>query len=123
MVGLLRAVRRSKSRGKRLIGCLFRVVQELDGPPQKRYLDFLDILLTAKDDSGTGLTPLEIRSEVDTFLFEGGPFFLSPSLLGQWVHGAALKVAGTLPSKEDPSILEWIYKILAHPKITTLKHK
>ena len=47
------------------------IFQEVDGPPQKRYLDFLDILLTAKDDTGMGLTPLEIRSEVDTFLFEG----------------------------------------------------
>ena len=34
-------------------------------------LDFLDILLTAKDDTGRGLTDLEIRSEVDTLLFAG----------------------------------------------------
>ncbi|XP_053397495.1 leukotriene-B4 omega-hydroxylase 3-like [Mercenaria mercenaria] len=37
----------------------------------RRYLDFLDILLTARDGTGRGLTKLEIRNEVDTFLFEG----------------------------------------------------
>ena len=37
----------------------------------RRYLDFLDILLTAKDDAGKGLTDQEIQDEVDTFLFEG----------------------------------------------------
>ena len=47
------------------------VCQEKDGPSKKRYLDFLDILLTARDETGQGLTPLEIRNEVDTFLFEG----------------------------------------------------
>ena len=36
-----------------------------------RYLDFLDILLTARDDDGCGLSDQEIQDEVDTFLFEG----------------------------------------------------
>lgn len=37
----------------------------------RRYLDFLDILLTAKDSDGTGLSHQDIQAEVDTFLFEG----------------------------------------------------
>ncbi|XP_061196670.1 cytochrome P450 4F3-like [Saccostrea echinata] len=37
----------------------------------KRYLDFLDILLTARDEDGNCMSKGDIRSEVDTFLFEG----------------------------------------------------
>ena len=37
----------------------------------KRKLDFVDILITAKDEENKGLTDQEIRAEVDTFLFEG----------------------------------------------------
>ena len=36
---------------------------------EKRHLDFLDILLAAKDDNDIGLSDQEIRSEVDTFIF------------------------------------------------------
>ncbi|KAL4233196.1 hypothetical protein ACF0H5_007880 [Mactra antiquata] len=44
-------------------------VQVTEG--KKRRLDFLDILLTAKDSEGHGLSPQEIQDEVDTFTFEG----------------------------------------------------
>ncbi|CAD5116679.1 DgyrCDS5545 [Dimorphilus gyrociliatus] len=40
-------------------------------PSTRKYKDLLDILLLARDDSGTGLTDKEIRAEVDTFLFAG----------------------------------------------------
>ena len=40
-------------------------------PVKKRAMDFLDILIKARDDDGKGLTFSEIRDEVDTFMFEG----------------------------------------------------
>ena len=43
----------------------------LEKVSKSRKLDFLDILLTAVDDDGVGLSDLEIRDEVDTFMFEG----------------------------------------------------
>ena len=38
---------------------------------EKRNLDFIDILIQAKDSDGNSLTDQEIRDEVDTFMFEG----------------------------------------------------
>jgi cytochrome P450 len=42
--------------------------EEVEG---KRRLDFLDMLLTVRDENGEPLSELAIRNEVDTFLFEG----------------------------------------------------
>ncbi|KAL3862090.1 hypothetical protein ACJMK2_008084 [Sinanodonta woodiana] len=48
-----------------------RAILEKKGVSGGKYLDFLDILLTARDEDMVGLTQEEIRNEVDTFLFEG----------------------------------------------------
>ena len=39
--------------------------------PEKKYVDFIDMLLDCRDDDGKGLDDKEIQDEVDTFMFEG----------------------------------------------------
>ena len=45
--------------------------EEKDTSRVGKFKDFLDILLLAKDEHDVGMTDMEIRQEVDTFLFEG----------------------------------------------------
>ncbi|EDV20731.1 uncharacterized protein TRIADDRAFT_31445 [Trichoplax adhaerens] len=48
--------------------------KELENQEQnnrKEHYDFLDVLLTGRDEDGNGLTVQEIRDEVDTFMFAG----------------------------------------------------
>ena len=44
---------------------------EMHNGKRRKILDFLDILLMARDEEGQGMSDLEIRNEVDTFMFEG----------------------------------------------------
>lgn len=36
-----------------------------------RHMDFIDVLLSAKDEDGKGMTTMEIRNQVDSFMFAG----------------------------------------------------
>ncbi|KAK3084162.1 hypothetical protein FSP39_009268 [Pinctada imbricata] len=54
-----------------IIAARRKSLTEDQGQLQKCHLDFLDILITAKDQDGLGLSDEDIRAEVDTFLFAG----------------------------------------------------
>lgn len=48
------------------------ILQEKDlNQLQKSKLNFFDILIIVRDENGEGLSDLDIRVEVDIFLFEG----------------------------------------------------
>ena len=61
--------------------CLCVSQEEGERKRDKKRVDFLDILLTARDEMGRGLTDTEIRDEVATFTFAGNGFTLSLSLV------------------------------------------
>ncbi len=63
--------KRKKSLGIEGFGGKKDVEAILEKAKDRKYLDFLDILLTAQDEEGKGLTDREIRDEADTFMFEG----------------------------------------------------
>ncbi|XP_072014967.1 cytochrome P450 4A24-like [Amphiura filiformis] len=56
-----------KERRKELV----RLTKEGNVGCRRKYLDFLDVLLEAKDEDGQGLNDSEIREEVNTFMFAG----------------------------------------------------
>uniref|UniRef100_A0A8C3FSB3 Cytochrome P450 n=1 Tax=Chrysemys picta bellii TaxID=8478 RepID=A0A8C3FSB3_CHRPI len=45
--------------------------RQLEKIQRRRHLDFLDILLSAKDENGAGLSDEDLRAEVSTFMFAG----------------------------------------------------
>jgi len=48
-----------------------RMAQQKDTTSETKYKDFLEILLSSKDENGKSITFEELRAEVDTFMFEG----------------------------------------------------
>ncbi|XP_070563806.1 leukotriene-B4 omega-hydroxylase 3-like [Ptychodera flava] len=66
-----RALNEVHGHSKKVIRDRRRVLNEGKKDNTRKYVDFLDILLAARDEDGKGLTDQEIQDEVDTFMFEG----------------------------------------------------
>ncbi|XP_022104399.1 cytochrome P450 4F22-like [Acanthaster planci] len=81
---------------------------------QRKYIDFLDILLCAKDSDGQGLTDQEIYDEVDTFMFEGHDttasglswFLYDMARLPEFQQKCQEEIDDLLAGREDDR-LEW----------------
>ncbi|XP_022104404.1 cytochrome P450 4F4-like [Acanthaster planci] len=80
----------------------------------RKYIDFLDILLCAKDSEGQGLTDQEIYDEVDTFMFEGHDtttsglswFLYDMARLPEFQQKCQEEIDDLLADKEDDRV-EW----------------
>lgn len=74
--------------------CCTKEEEENGLSSSKRRLDFLDIVLKARDEDGNGLTDLEIRNEVDTFLFAGNRRLMTTNIDKVYEHANVEHLVG-----------------------------